>query len=961
MFTTSSNYYCIIEVHPNSTDNWKENSPFLGQVLSETEDCFSFSTTGLPYLVRRHSISSKLVSIGEINKSIDLFKNSSGNMDGSSVSVKGVGAVAKTDDTHFNLENLSGYINYRRLLGRVVIIYLGDGNSEIEVFRGTIFSYEPSRDTLSVSCRGVFESWDKELGKIDSRATQVSSSKILPIYYGDLSETMVPTLQTLESLEVDSKEVESFTINYYDEESDQCLKFESNDLIKEVSNVVNFKTDPKSWIVEGLDPTTPYLKIWNPPKISFRFAGDPESIPTDGYYYDTNGVYYEFIEKNDVYFIFTTPNKEPPGFGYLTYSVDSSVLNYTFCSPILEPNIPFNKAAYAPTKLESDDLKEWTVFDKAEELVLTIDDGVKKEKVLVIDYYTILYSPQYTATMYKIVRNYDGKGFYGFLEGTPVYVNKENNSFLASTKVYPSGVGKVAAYIAKVQDADPYAYEVIEKHNHLLSESFLRGITAMYKYGESSGLITLNLDAGGVNTSVGSASLFTLIDLIFPKLSIDAEVVNMYVLGRYIPRKTGDYSNSFFLCKGGANLPVLTTFGCGEAIYRQDSLYHSPTASLAWGHSGGQIGQEYFYDGDSYLPTIGILDLSLGVSGLISNLSELGDTRYALRINQGGEYPIPPEGVGPLTVQFSDPGLLIVFKVNPETTKLYASLKGRVSNSLLIENPVDIVKDIFTREIGLQESQISSSTTKTGWKSVYYKYDKPESVFSAISSFVEENGLILSEYEGVLRIDSSEPPSSVDGLREITDSEILLSGDKIADWSQEFTDISALFTKLDVMYKKNLVSSKYASSTNEIRLDVAGELVESVGILGVDKQATVSFDYIRDFSTLKEAVKLLVKYRKQPVRVLKISGALSLCDLRLAQWVTIDSTLIPETLNKIFMVIDYTLQPGFRNNDPEITVKLLEMETSDYSDDRIQEVPEAVGEPWQEEIIGEEIQEVNNA
>jgi hypothetical protein len=290
-----------ILITPNSNDDWSTTSPFYGYVIN-TELGFCISNVHGEVETNYIEIPHVLLSMSSINRSVDIFAN---NKLEKSATVEGIGGVAKVGDWSFSLETLSSTLSPLKLMGRNITIKVED----TVVFTGKIYNTEVGFDNVKFIVRSNFLINNKEIGTIVESEIESSNNKIIPVIYGDFTDTdsYIPLVVDLESdhsikaytSERTLKEVTNVFV--WDEKrtiADQCTN-SLEDLTIDVTNKeITFKKATGATLFAAITDTDAmsYIDLDITPTIGIKFTGSLSVSVGDIFQNTNSGInYYEYI------------------------------------------------------------------------------------------------------------------------------------------------------------------------------------------------------------------------------------------------------------------------------------------------------------------------------------------------------------------------------------------------------------------------------------------------------------------------------------------------------------------------------------------------------------------------------------------------------------------------------------------------------------------------------------------
>lgn len=1011
--------YTYLLLFPNSSDDWTIKSPFHGCLLAEGQTaialCAGVENSFTSYL----AVEEKLLEVGAIDKSIDIFKGVSRDFS-SSEEVSGVGCFAKIPDFNFSLENLSADIDVASLLGRKIQVVIGEGTSMLEVgqnnvyvvFTGRIRTSQNGRDSLNLSAKGSLDEIDRLVGTLAGDPEDVD--KIIPIVYGDFTdENAAVEIVALEtSLVIENKPIEEITSLALVQSDGKVLKASCDSAsLNAYNNKLDLQAETNLFLTANLDVTTNVVYLYAPKKIAFLFSEDSSLLQAVSatqvgtLYKDSSNKSYEFLGRNSGYLLFSTVYNQTPveATGTLTKVQNGGVtqpgpatLTFTFKSTILDSDAPFNLITSLPNGVDTR-LTPVSFFDKTESNKLRIGG----EEVLLLAYLGEMQegaSWRYLYSGYHVLRGAGADGVINSaLKGTAASVvgAEVSRKLTLTSEIYPQAVTKVTTeHYIKSGETNEMLTSNRTWAEVVYAPQQLAELTKMGREGELGEPVLFQ------TFITNPGKLIAFVDFSFPKIDIDANVVDAHLLGSFYTNATkgitGLTYDKIALLKGGRvvsdpdkgipsyyNGPLLPpalllsnfTVGryspdvletywarqngvdAGDLVFiaggwrgNASPMYGDNIERVGWYMNDGNEGNPipgwdcyYFFDTDYYNETHwgnGLYDVKKWFSlrrdnfpeanGLISNLNVLGETRYSICLMPE---EIPAYSAATCnTFSIANFGLLFKYVVDVSKTKIYSQCKGRVGEgSTALTNPVSILKDFLTTELtGASFNSVCdiAAMARAAWQSSLYLSGKRQKTFTALDTFVQENGLIVSENGlGQICVDALDLPTDISDLRVLTDSDFLLDNNHILDWNQTFTPISGLVTDITVSYQQNTTNDVFGKKLLETDYvpGVEGLLESAFRVCGAKQQAQVKLTHQRNASTANKIAQLLLQYSTLPLRELSLEGALSLHSLREGQWVAISSNLL-QTSGKAYLVVKHNLQPGFMDTAPSCKVTFLECE-----------------------------------
>ena len=214
---------------------------------------------------------------------------------------------------------------------------------------------------------------------------------------------------------------------------------------------------------------------------------------------------------------------------------------------------------------------------------------------------------------------------------------------------------------------------------------------------------------------------------------------------------------------------------------------------------------------------------------------------------------------------------------------------------------------------------------------------------------VNSGGVLLERFDGTIAPVTLEAPASV--TRNITDSEILLDSNNLAQWDYAYTKASSLYTKIEMWYKPIIpMRNKYAANkfcqrsghpdgapdNNLIGVDTDGYdgsyyqglLTTAYGTMEEDRTLTINADGIRDDATADLLARMVIKWHSRILAQLTLTCSCSALDIELWDKIGVTATVIPTDLqSKTWIVTGHSIQPSV-GTAPTVRLKLLEMGTA---------------------------------
>lgn len=1017
--------FTAIYIHPNTNDDWTDTgeSPFSGYHLAAGQKGFVLGTSNICSATEYVFVPSKLADIQDIQRDVDVFRKSRTRLLEGRPQITGVGGLSKSGDFVFVLENVTDTVDEFGLLGRLVIatMRLNSNNigsifDEDVIFKGRIFDMTPSKKGLSFTVRSKLQMLkDSVVGAPLSNADN-NYAKIDPIIYGDLTdkEAYAPLKYAGEDislgLSVGSRVIKELSdLVVFDEGAEEG--YSSAEKVTVNGQVLAKSLDNREFVYSKLDrnPQDTTLYVFDPPIIAFKTDDTISDLePRESMYEDSLGQAYVFVEEKEGYYLFSAPDTEtytaPPKSGILTkidlgYSGPDTI-SFTWFSDILPSKLDLMDEIYQNSAEEYVEAKP-----KPSILTTSTEDELIFIKYSEHDYVTEY--GYYQGTRLYVERGYLGTDPVSILDGEELYIydrSKSTRSWLFKHKISPVGVNKVGSvgYLGSSSSSS----DIITFDNELFSISKLNDLLRDPNSITSSDFFEVSF----VHPELSEADFAYLIDLEFPKISLNAKIINIFIGGGYTGQTpehgstapdTGYINGSVGWLVGGNPLQLSTLYMDNiESDYTFQGIFCSnftgafvksmnasqpyavfskyPGTALggvainAMATSmffntilaiGAKTADEETFDLKIKDPALLQDDRYFGAP--IQTFDDLGSQRICLAFRVRSDGTASYLNGKQLSFRVWAPHFIVHFAVDPTKTKIWWRGKGRVDDSNdLIESPAAVTLDILKSELGVTDAEINWDTfnaalaSRVDWKMAFSLHDQPIKFDSLMQKICEQSGLVMGEdLQGRITLTSITPPTSSSGLRSI-DTLLLDEGANLADWEEEFSAIDTLFTDLITYYQHNDLSDKYrnAIEKNEVT-GLEALLLKAKNILDEDRPVALNLDLIRDYSTAVRLANLAGVYNSLPIRFITMRLPLEYKDYRQGEWVTINSPHVPRTLGKIYNIVETTIQPGYLETDPYVKIKVFEVPDS-LSDDIIQEVPSApLSQAWQESDDGDEINE----
>jgi hypothetical protein len=528
-------YYAIF-ILPNSGDAWETASPF-STLLGSGHLGFCFSNQVASSLTEYTLISSKLLDVSDIDRSVDIFSGSSSEIKGG-VSLNGVGGVATSGDFSFTLEKTG--IDPLKLLGRTVKVTLDLVNSSIrdlgysgvnDKFTGKIRKVNPGRQSIELVCSGLLAILrEKEVGTLSNYESDVYKSKIIPIVYGDFTDenAMVEVIldnnvKNNPAIIIDSQPMTSIdNICIFDVDTKTKINYNNGNIdnLKITDNKkIDIVVDNGLTLRDAVNdtPGVVALNVYDPPIIAIECSEDLSTLVagTDGVLWNTvsfysdnsgSGIIMEYHGVIDGYHTFTCPNIRPELTTWNKYlGPGPDTITPTWVSEIIDPVIVRQERGIISVDspmIEGSDTSE-TILSIDSEYFLVYETSVSAPDLL------------YAYTGLSCMRGFKDSIEAAHLASTPVYVN--NGCFKSTWKfnhtVWCSGVSNFKTLVDSAPATNiPVAGDIDD-------------LTKMNRTGVMGDPVQFSI--------LETLSSIFYLDLSFPKLGVKGNVVNAYLQGFY--------------------------------------------------------------------------------------------------------------------------------------------------------------------------------------------------------------------------------------------------------------------------------------------------------------------------------------------------------------------------------------------------------------------------------------------
>ena len=617
--SVSSSLYAYIAIYPNTNDDWSSTSPFSGYDLSEVgEVALVLGTLDSDTFTTMVRVPSKLLSITNIDKGINIFEGKQSELKAVK-EIQGIGGVALSGSFEVEMENSGRTVTVNSLVGRKVKLVIGNGTTLKEIgtdnetlFTGKIFSVNDSgRFGLKIDIRSNLSLWDKEIGTLTESESTIYNSSIIPMVYGDFSDdfayvpiVMDKDFRNFARLILDERKLNSL-INFYcwDKESKTAYTATNgtDSIVGADNNTVDLCADYGLHIINSdFNSAATAVAVFNPPYVIFQLSGvydaptEHTSLVRGTIYFDSANNTYEYLGRLGGYYKFTCVSA-----AYLTTAYTGSLykitgtgsgdaeLTFVWRSAIRPPEVDYDAVllTYEPWTATSVDIPTSTaqatgfILKIEDELILVSNPGVLA---------TVAVSGKngyYSATGYVCSRGYNNTTAVTHVIGTPVsrYDAKiTGNKWLVKHKfmvqeytgvhISPGNYEAQAHFLSNIQNDMP-VHEIVNSSGKIRLPRH-----------SSFGLPFLDVNISGRRFYFTDAIYPTrdvyydmCADLIFPKVTISGEILNMYVIGcmgivapSYAPSYKGEHHSSLTIGLGGKTLP----------------RYHTSIAYAADGYGG---------------------------------------------------------------------------------------------------------------------------------------------------------------------------------------------------------------------------------------------------------------------------------------------------------------------------------------------------------------------------------------
>ena len=563
--------YTMIAIYPNTNDDWVNNSPFSGSSL--TRDAFVVGTVASDNFTDTFQrVPGLLTDVGSVSRSIEILGRYSG-ISKQERKLSGVGGLAKTSDFTFKLQNTEHVVKPLRLMGRRVEVYIninGDvlstsGNTMI--FKGSIEKVSPSQTSFDFTCRGDFQRMKEiELGVLSDTESDIYTSKILPITYGDFTDksAYMPAVLSKKQTEVSELKIDSVKLKQldslycYDVENHKEYKaaFDSDSWVNNDTNTIStLKRSRLRWV----GGSGSNIMLWNPWTVAMEFLEDASSVTVSNYptqgtvYQDADGDGYEVLEiiSNNIILFTTNPlrTEQVNGSILTKYSgTGPSTLTVVVSSGTMDPD-------FAVDGNEEDYLSSDTtlISEKPRTQLVKVDS--EYVRVLALPSHALVVpSNTYAYTDARVDRGALDSTEATHADGTLLYWAdaKAADVWQMEHEFYPTAVRSLHC-IEKVGHYQDYLGSAKKNNLDKLTIMARKGWNSQTQELLESDIFELSLDR-----EEGNGGVLFAIDLDFPKVSLSGEITDIFLLGGFRTVVVGEYGASFMgLVKGEGKIPTI--------------------------------------------------------------------------------------------------------------------------------------------------------------------------------------------------------------------------------------------------------------------------------------------------------------------------------------------------------------------------------------------------------------------
>jgi len=614
--SVSNSLYAYVAIFPNANDDWSATSPFSGYNLSGGKTALAIGTLDSDTFTNFVRVPSKLLSISNIDKGINIFE---GNKHDLKVSkeILGVGGVAMTGSFSIEFENSNRTIMTSNLIGRTISLWVANGTAMSDttadkevLFTGKIYSIDDSgRVGLKIEVRSNLSLWDKEIGTPTESESTIYNSKIIPMVYGDFSDdfayvpiVMDKDFRNFAQLFLDERKLNE-VLNFYCWDKDSKVAYlatNGNDSVLNTdNNRITMYSDNDLYLVDATIAIADWFKtsyfpitLWNPPYVIFAISGTVTTEPvghtivaTGTVYYDAEGNMYEFLYMTSTYYVFTARSEDyiySELSGTLTKhsGTGDSSLTFTWHSAVRDPHLFFESAeeVYNSVLVSS---------AKAEQILIQVED---EKMLLVTDFTTECVAVAgkngyYEKSSTHAYRGYDGTSAVVHAALSSVYeVNGKikGSKWLVKHKFISTGF---AGFSTSMRGTYKVAFEGTNAFVDdwaALEENFISANDFITVARSGDGyVIGLPIRRYWNVTTFGSlGSAILALDLLFPTVNISGEVLDIFVIGG-IAFQSKDFTQTYGLQHTAATACIVKGGSLKPHIYvKQESTSRRTAGTL---------------------------------------------------------------------------------------------------------------------------------------------------------------------------------------------------------------------------------------------------------------------------------------------------------------------------------------------------------------------------------------------
>lgn len=345
------------------------------------------------------------------------------------------------------------------------------------------------------------------------------------------------------------------------------------------------------------------------------------------------------------------------------------------------------------------------------------------------------------------------------------------------------------------------------------------------------------------------------------------------------------------------------------------------------------------------------------VNGKITkiNLNQVTQVYDYLEIQDPPNYPaIDPVQKGDVSLLFNTigsksetDGLFIIQIVGIEIQVLKV-------NQTNPGNPANLLYELFTDQAEIPVNRVDK-TSFDALAVLKVQHDatvlleEEVNVNTIIDRLAKEHGILCFEgNDGLIKATDLVPPDPSTINIELTDSVIFFNDKKLPDVKIQFTDMDFLITDLEARYEpfgnifqKQLFATDLTLLTTKFQLAIDATN---------DNEVKVALELLSVFDENVARVCAEVKmfYHFTPSRIITIKCILATNSLELGTWITLDTTAVPESSGKVYLVIGNNISLPYRKADFYVELVLYEYD-SVRSNNVYQETPSIpVNENYQE-------------